>query len=59
MLDLGKGSYPQHIDKLIDIFASMCLTGLKVNYTICSFGLLDIPYLGYNITWEWIKPYPK
>ena len=30
--------------------------GPKVNATKCSFGLNYIPYLGYVITWEGIKP---
>ena len=33
--------------------------GLKVNAPKCSFGLKEIPYLGYVITREGIKPDPN
>ena len=36
-----------------------CTGGLKVNAPKCSFGLKDIPYLGYVMTSEGIKPYPE
>ena len=36
----------------------MCAAGLKVNAPKCSFGLKDIPYLGYVITREVNKPEP-
>ena len=38
------------------IFGRLCVEGLKVNDPNCSFGLKDIPYLGYVITGEGIKP---
>ena len=37
----------------------MCTSGLKANAHKCSFGLKEIPYLGYVITREGIKPDPK
>ena len=37
----------------------MCAAGLKFNAHKCSFGLKEIPYLGYVITREGIKPDPK
>ena len=41
------------------IFVILCAAGLKVNAPKCSFGLKDIPYLGYVITRGGIKPDPK
>ena len=38
------------------IFGRLCTVGLKVTDPKCSFGLKDIPYLGYVITWKGIKP---
>ena len=37
----------------------MRASALKVHSPKCSFGLKDIPYLGYVITREGIKPEPK
>ena len=42
-----------------DIFQRFKKTGLKVNAPKCSFGLKEIPYLGYKIYIDWIKPDPK
>ena len=39
------------------IFSRLHAAGLKVNAPKCSFGSKDIPYLGYVITREGIKPY--
>ena len=41
------------------IFVRLRAAGLKVNAPKCSFGLKGIPYLGYVITREGIKPDPK
>ena len=41
------------------IFSRLHAAGLKVNAPKCSFGSKDIPYLGYVITREGIKPDPK
>ena len=41
------------------IFSRLHAAGLKVNAPKCSFGSKDIPYLGYVITREGIKPGPK
>ena len=54
---LGKGGLYQDIDQLRVIFVEMCTAVIQVNVTKCSFGLNDITYLGYIITWEGIKPY--
>ena len=40
-------------------FDRLRAAGLKVNATKCRFGLKEIPYLGYVITREGNKPYPK
>ena len=41
------------------IFGRLGDAGLKVNVPKCSFGLKYIPFLGYVITMEVIKPDPK
>ena len=41
------------------IFGRLHAAGLKVNAPKCSFGLKEIPYLGYVITRDGIKPDPK
>ena len=47
---LGEGSFYQHIDHLRIIFSGLCDVGIKVNAHKASFGLNEIPYLGYIIT---------
>ena len=37
------------------VFARLRSAGLNANASKCSFGLKEIPYLGYLITWYWIK----
>ena len=41
------------------IFGRLRAAGLKFNAPKCSFGLKEIPYLGYVISREGIKPNPK
>ena len=41
------------------IFGRFCTVGLKVNVPKLSFGLKEIPELGYAITREGIKPDPN
>ena len=41
------------------IFCRLIAAVLKGNEPKCSFGLKDIPYIGYVITREGIKPDPK
>ena len=59
MLVLGKDSFENHIEQLRIIFGRLRAAGLKVNAHKCSLGLKEIPYLGYIITREGIKPNPK
>ena len=51
--------FKNHIDQLRIIFGRFHAAGLKVNSPKCSFWLNYIPYLGYVITRESIKPDPK
>ena len=53
---LIKDIFENHIVQMIIIFGRLCASGLKVNAPKCSFGLKYIPYLGYGITREGIKP---
>ena len=59
ILVLREDSFEKHIDQLRIIFGRLRAAGLKVNAPKCSFGLREIPYLGYEITREDIKPDPK
>ena len=59
ILVLSKDNLSKHIEQLRIFFDGLRATGLKINAPKCSFGLKDIPYLGYVITREGIKPDPK
>ena len=56
ILVLSKDFCKQNIEQLMIIFGRLRAAGLKANYPKCSFGLNNIPYLGYVITREGIKP---
>ena len=56
---LSKDSFEKHIGQLIMIFGRLRAAGLNVIVPKCTFGLKVIPYLGYFITREDIKPDPK
>ena len=59
ILVLSKGTFTDHIEQLRLCFRRIQAAGLKVNAKKCSFGLAEIPYLGYIITRQGIKPDPK
>ena len=59
ILVLRKDRFSNHTEQQRIIFGRFRAVGLKVNSTMCSFVLKEIPYLGYVITWEGIKPDPK
>ena len=59
ILCIGKGTFSEHINQLEEIFRRFKKSGLKVNASKCSFGLKEIPYLGYVITIDGINPDPK
>ena len=56
---LSKDSFEKHIGQSRIIFGRLRATGLKVNEPRFSFGLKEIPYLGYVIKIKGIKPDPK
>ena len=56
ILVLSKDCFRKHIENLIRIFGRLRAAGLTDNALKCSFGLNVIPYLGYVITREGIKP---
>jgi hypothetical protein len=45
-----KGTFEEHLQQLRTCFQRFRNAGLKVNAKKCSFGLKEIPYLGYIIT---------
>ena len=59
ILVLGKAIFEKHIGQLRITFGRLRAAGLKVNAPKYNFGFKDIPYLGYVITREGIKPDPK
>ena len=59
ILVLSKDIFENHIEQLIIIFSRLCAAGLKGDAPNCSFGLKEIPYLGYVITMEVIRTDPK
>ncbi len=54
-----KGTFEEHLQQLRTCFQRFRNAGLKVNAKKCSFGLKEIPYLGYIITREGVMPDPK
>jgi Reverse transcriptase (RNA-dependent DNA polymerase). len=58
ILVIGKGSFNDHLKQLDTCFKRIQDAGLKVKADKCSFGLSEIPYLGYIISREGIKPDP-
>ena len=59
ILCIGKSSFADHIKQLEEIFRRFLKAGLKVNAAKCSFGLKEVPYLGYIISMDGVKPNPK
>ena len=59
ILCIGKGTIQEHLDQLEEIFQRFSKAGLKVNAPKCSFDLKEIPYLGYTISMDGLKPDPK
>ena len=55
ILVLIKDFFTNHIKQLMIIFGRLRAAGFKVNAPKFSFGLKDIPYLGYVITRGVIK----
>ena len=53
---LSKDSFENHIGQLIILLDRLRAVGLEVNSPKCSFGLKEIPYLGYVLTRYYIKP---
>ena len=51
--------FPGHIDHLIIVFGGFIREVLKFKACKFSFGFEDIPRLGFFITRDVIKPYPK
>ena len=54
-----KGFFEEQLQQLCTCFQRFRNAGLKVNAKKCSFGLKEIPYLGYIITREGVMPDPK
>ena len=59
ILCIGKGTIQEHLDQLEESFWRFSKAGLKVNAPKCSFGLKEIPYLGYIISMDGLKHDPK
>ena len=59
ILCIDKGIFAEHINQLEEIFRRFKKAGLKSNASKYSFGLKEIPYLGYIISIDEIKPNPE
>ena len=59
ILVLINDNLSKNIEQRMTIFSILRTAGLKVNAPKCSFGLKEIPYMGYVITQEFIKFDPK
>ena len=59
ILVLSKDIFEKYLGHLKIIFGRMHAAGLRVNVPKRSFGLKEIPYLGYVTTREGTKPDPK
>ena len=59
ILVLSKKIFSKHIYQLRVTFTRLRTAGLKFNAPKCRFGLKYVPYLGYVITRDGIKPDPK
>ena len=59
ILVLKNETFKDHIEQLRVCFSRIQKAGLKINAKKCSFGLKEIPYLGYVITRQGVKPDPK
>ena len=59
ILCIGTGSFDEHLEQLEKIFHRFQNAGLKVNAPKCSFRLQEIPYLGYIISKDGLRPDPK
>ena len=59
ILILSKYWFTKYIEKLRITFVRLRAAVLKDNAPKCSFGLKEIPYQGYVITQEVMKPDPK
>ena len=59
ILVLSKDLYINHIDQLKIIFSRLSAAVLKVSTPKFSLGLKEVPYLGFFIKREGIKPYPN
>ena len=55
ILILNKGTFAEHREQLRICFSCILKAGFKTNANKCSFGLKEIPYLGYVITRGGIK----
>ena len=56
ILCIGNGSFEEHLSQLREILRRFQKAGLKVNAPKCSFGLQEIPYLGYIISKKGLRP---
>ena len=59
ILAVCKWTFADHVEQSWMIFHCFQKTGLKVNASKCSFGLKEIPYLGYMVTQQGVKLDPK
>ena len=59
ILCIGTGTFEEHLIELKEILQGLKNAGLKVNAPKRTFGLQEIPYLGYIISKKGLRPDPK
>ena len=59
ILVLDQDTFEKHRDQLIILSRRLHAAGLNVNAPQCSLGLKEVPYLGYVMIGEGIKPDSK
>ena len=59
ILNITKGDWKDHLDKLREVFVRLRQAGLKINANKSFFGRDSLEYLGYWITRDGIQPVPK
>jgi hypothetical protein len=56
LLCISKLSLEDHLEKLEEVLRQVCIVRLKVNAEKLTFCALEIEYLGYSLTRNYIKP---
>ena len=59
LLILSKGTFDDHLEKMVEVFERLREAGLRVNAAKSTFATDEIEYLGYILSRAGIKPQPE